>query len=295
MLSKLSVPDTLYFMIFSKRFLLLGGSALMLGVAGCSHPNAMPSGYTHHHENYKSPNEVSSLSPVFLERLTGTPVPLSVASIDGAVDDMIRKITARAGAAPKPVFIIKPSQKSAFYNAMDNALRVSMRDLGYAISDTTSNAYAISYSARNLMKPRGTENDGNPNVEMILQIFSNPNSDATLLAEQSGNYFIEGAERYTIRPFIFKRSTTSEPEVESPAPELTPLAQQTSLPLMDPMPSFEMPDLIEMEEPITPDIDFQSLSSESVSSAYEDNNLVNTRPAMTETLMSGRVSKPVDY
>jgi len=193
------IPVTLCDMTNSSRFFILSCSVLAL--SACGHPNAMPSGYTHHHAQYKSPDATPALSSTgALGTIETTPVRLSQMDVDIAVDDLLRKITARAGVSPKPVYIMTPSNMGGFYNVVDSALRKNMRDLGYATSDTTEGVYAFAYSAREIRKPRGSENDGYPNVEMTLQVFGDASQGAKLLTEQTGNYFIAGASNQNIQP-----------------------------------------------------------------------------------------------
>lgn len=297
---KLCDPDTLIPMTNLKTFLSFGASALIL--SACGHPNAMPSGYTHHHDNYKSINEpFTDVIPT----ISNEDTVLSFSDIDRAVDDMLRKITARAGVSPKPVYVLKPSQSSPFYSAVDSALRTSMRDLGYAISDIETGAYGFSYSARKLRKPRGTENDGHPNVELLLQVFSKVGSDAKLLTEQSGNYFIEGASSYKIKPLAsannFVPEKVTAPVIQTKVPVTIPKTSAAPIPYKREDIIIEGPEdfaprkiLAPVSAPklaIVPDINFKSLSSADISDAYDNRPIVNER----SSAIAGKVSKPVDY
>jgi len=215
-------------MTYSSRFFILSCSVLAL--SACGHPNAMPSGYTHHHEQYKSPDATPSQRMGALEDFDAGPAPLSQMDVDIAVDDLLRKITARAGVSPKPVYIMTPDNMGGFYTVVDSALRKNMRDLGYALSDTTTGAYAFAYSARALQKPRGSENDGYPNVEMMLQVFGDASDGARLLTEQTGNYFITGAQTQDIRPAI----KTSHQNFNA-APVVAPITQSITTPASSPV------------------------------------------------------------
>lgn len=278
-------------MTYSKNLLIIGVSVLALHA--CKHPNAMPSGYTHHHDTYKSPDATPAVKPATLDNQN---VRLSQMDIDDAVEDLLRKITARAGVSPKPVYILTPSETGAFYNIVDSALRKNMRDLGYAISDTQAGAYAFAYSARELRKPRGSENDGYPNIELTLSVFNKVGDDARLLTEQMGNYFIAGASDQDIRPVTYSSNFSYDAPVQTHIQKAKPVQLE----------------MIE-GDPIVPEIEFKSLSSttqddiivfdqEPVRSSA---GKVITRPADTygakpvlndkPSMVSGRVSKKIDY
>jgi hypothetical protein len=330
---KTVIPDTLFVMIYSKKFLVIGISlgVSALALSACQHPNAMPSGYTHHHEVFKSPDPAPVLT---LQTTDNQDIPLSLMDIDMAVEDLLRKVTARAGLPPKPVYILTPPKMTSFYSLIDSALRKNMRDLGYAISDTETGAYAFVYNARELRKPRGTENDGFPNVELVLQVYSALNKEARLLTEQSGNYFIEGASHTDIKPVIYSSrlpyDSSSTPFIE----EMSTVSVETAVKTMPrPAPAYVSPKPIESdatvsrpsildespvivsEDPIVPEIDFKSLSHSTsddiivfdqevndpptgkmlvvpeADEAYGDKPVLNDRPSM----IPGRVSRKVEY
>ncbi len=282
--------------IYSKTILSVSVSLLSAGLlSACGHPNAMPSGYTHHH-NVKNAVDVSAADSVPLSS-TYIAAPenqaLSLVDVDRAVDDMLRKITARAGVPPKPVYILKPENPTPFYNAVDNALRTSMRDLGYAISDMKAGAYGMAYNARALRKPRGTENDGHPNVELMLQAYSNVESGARLLTEQSGNYFIKGAKAQDIRALRhdidLKKSSVQSPIEPVQVKRQDIIIEEPEIPMLMKQPIIAAP----MEEPITPDVDFKSLSSGQVSSDY--NIAPATRDNVSQSSSLPSISKQIEY
>lgn len=288
---------TTYSKTISGTILSISVSLIGVGLlSACGHPNAMPSGYTHHHEAKGSVDvSADSVTPVVapIYKSTSDDMVLSLVDIDRAMDDMLRKITARAGVPPKPVFILRPAMPSPFYNAVDSALRTSMRDLGYAISDIETGAYGFAYNARNLSKPRGSENDGHPNVELMLQAYNKVGAGARLLSEQSGNYFIQGAQKQNIKPVEHKFSKTVVIEAIEPASfkQSDIIIEEPEIPVL-----IEEPIIIKpMVEPIMPDVDFKSLSSGRVSSDY------NTVPATRDNvgknipMMAGKISKPIEY
>lgn len=288
----------------NSKIILIGGVSI-LTLAGCSHPNAMPSGYTHHHDRFKSPD--SSVSGK-VASFQSQEEALSQMGVDQAVEDLLRKITARAGVSPKPVYVLTPEIMEPFYIVVDSALRKNMRDLGYAISNTETGAYAFAYTARNLSKPRGTENDGYPNVELMLKIYDSAASSARLLTEQAGNYYIEGAQNYTINPVnpIINSNWNAVPVPVT----TTPASSYYSESMPAPAPRESGPTKMEIiERPIVPTVEYDSFSKEEGIIIFEDEpsyqktntdysdveygerRSVNEQPLTTRA----RVSKHIDY
>lgn len=273
-------------MKYSHKFFILGFSVLALNA--CSHPNAMPSGYTYHHDRFKSADPSPALGVV----KTNQESVLSQTDIDRAVDDLLRKITARAGVSPKPVYIITPSMMTPFYSAVDDALRNTMRELGYALSDTQTGAYGFAYSGRNLSKPRGTDNDGYPNVELMLQIYDSVSDNARLLTQQAGNYFIEGAQDYSINLVDAKTSSNWKTTSHESLPSSESLPPSYSV---TPVTDFDAPiTRSERVNAITPTIEYGSLSKREVSDKagdYSQKRSINAEPLTDRA----RVSKHIEY
>lgn len=189
-------------MKFQKNILLpltLGASLFSLGAcSGVTHPNSMPSGYTYHHEIYKSPAPAES-SKVTIEQRQYMDATQAQQFRD-AIYDLLERLTMRAGMPPKPVYVLAPDAMTTFYSNIDNDLRESMRHIGYAISDTPQDAYIFTYEALPLV----TQADGNAsaanNVQLTLRIFSGLSESANQLTEETGQYFIQGAEALKIQP-----------------------------------------------------------------------------------------------
>jgi hypothetical protein len=179
--------------------LAAGVSALSLGA--CSHPNAMPTGYTYHNEMYKSPAPPPSSKITTEQRqyMDGK----QAEQFRDAVYDLVKRLSGRAGMPPKPVYVLAPDPMTTFYANIDNDLRESMRHLGYAISDVPTGAYVFAYDARLLTKPRGQISTGEPNVELVLRVFDSIGEDARMLTEESGHYYIQGAEVLHIQPSFY--------------------------------------------------------------------------------------------
>lgn len=185
---------------FSKfSVLLLSAATLGLGACAVNHPNAMPSGYTYHHESYKSPTPPASSKITQKQR-----VYMDAAQAEqfrDAVYDVLARLTQRAGMPPKPVYILQPDPMTAFYANIDNDLRESMRHIGYALSDMPLGAYIFAYDAMVLPTARGVEpSTGHANIELVLKVFDKIGEDARMLSEESGRYFIQGAEFLKIQP-----------------------------------------------------------------------------------------------
>ena len=179
--------------------LALGVSLLSLGACGSfTHPNAMPSGYTYHHETYKSPAPAES-SKVTIEQRQYMDATQAQQFRD-AVYDLLERLTMRAGMPPKPVYVLAPDTMTTFYSNIDNDLRESMRHIGYAISDTPQDAYIFTYEALPLTKKVDPNASMANNVQLTLRIFSDLSASANQLTEETGRYFIQGAEALEIQP-----------------------------------------------------------------------------------------------
>ena len=190
-------------MAFQKlsTILTLGISTFSLSACSIGHPNAIPTGYTYHHEEYKSAMPAPSSRVTSEQRAT-----MDVAQAEqfrNAVYDLVSRLTERAGLPPKPVFVLPPKNMTSFYAHIDNDIRESMRSIGYAISDRPEGAYVFSYSADLINVPRDTETTKHPNVEMILRVFNDADPKARQLTQEVGRYFIHGAETFDIYPTVY--------------------------------------------------------------------------------------------
>lgn len=178
--------------------LALGVSALSLNACGIGHPNSMPSGYTYHHDEYKSAtpapsHKVSSKQRKYMDATQAE-------QFRSSVYDVLARMTSRAGMPPKPVYVLAPEPLTTFYANIDNDLRESMRAIGYAISDVPVGAYVFTYNAQYLDSARGIDMSGQPNVELMLKVFDSANADARQLTQEVGRYYVQGAETLDIQP-----------------------------------------------------------------------------------------------
>ncbi len=179
-------------------------SVLSLNACGFAHPNAMPTGYNYHHEDYKSPiTETSSKVTVEQRQYMDA---AQAEQFRNAVYDLLERLTMRAGMPPKPVFVVAPEPMTTFYANIDNDLRESMRHIGYAISDTPNDSYVFTYEATPLEQTNANDN----NVHLTLRIFSSFSEAARQLTEESGSYFIQGADKLNIAASRY--STLPSPE-----------------------------------------------------------------------------------
>lgn len=184
--------------MISKNLLILGVSAISLGACSFGHPNALPSGYTHHHQEYKSPAPTPSYKITAKQRANMDAVQAE--QFRNAVYDLLTKITSRAGLPPKPVYVLQPDTMDHFYSNIDNDLRESMRHLGYAISDVPNDSYVFTYDARYISPPRDSVEGSHPNVELTIKVFDESVPDATQLTHETGRYYIKGAKHLYIKP-----------------------------------------------------------------------------------------------
>ena len=142
---------------FSKSRMLYAGlltaGVSALALSGCSHPNAMPTGYTYHNDTYKS------AAPPPSRKITAEQRKYMDAAqaeqFRDAIYDLLTRLSSRAGMPPKPVYILAPDPMTTFYANIDNDLREGMRHLGYAISDVPTGAYVFAYNANLIERPRG--------------------------------------------------------------------------------------------------------------------------------------------
>lgn len=185
---------------------ILGASALSLSACGIGHPNAMPSGYTYHHQEFKSPTPAPSSKVTVKQRQNMDAVQAE--QFRNAVYDLLNKMTMRAGMAPKPVYVVAPDPMTTFYANIDNDLRESMRAIGYAISDVPVGSYVFAYSAQDIEYPQGVDIAGQPNVELTLRVFDSVNPEARQLTQEIGRYYIQGAEDLYIKPTNYSQLPT---------------------------------------------------------------------------------------
>lgn len=219
-------------MTFSKKPLIclaLGASVISISACSYGHPNAMPSGYTYHHEDYKSPVPSTS-SKVTIEQRKYMDAAQAEQFRD-AVYDLLERLTMRAGMAPKPVYVMAPDPMTTFYANLDNDLRESMRHIGYAISDTPEGAYIFTYEALPLASLKDQPSNGSNNVQLTLRVFNMLSKEAQQLTEESGQYFIHGVESLNVIPASY-RGLPSQKEIAKrqlqpakPAPVVAPAVQ----------------------------------------------------------------------
>ncbi len=208
-------------------FLALGASVLSIAACSYNHPNAMPSGYNYHHDTYKSPTPPASSKITIEERKY-----MDIAQAEqfrAAVYDLLERMTMRAGMPPKPVYIQAPDPMTTFYANIDNDLREGMRHIGYAISDTPEGAYIFAYEALPISNLEGQAVSTN-NVELTLRVFDSVSTDARQLTEESGQYFIQGADllniestHYNVLPSQEKVRAQQMMVEPAPAPVSTPV------------------------------------------------------------------------
>jgi hypothetical protein len=286
-------------MSFSKFSLVtIGVSAIALGACSMGHPNALPTGYTYHHDVYKSPTPAPSPRVSTAQRESMTIAQAE--QFRNAVYDLVTRLSERAGMPPKPVFVLPPKNMTAFYAHIDNDLRESMRTIGYAISDRPEGAYVFTYSADLIDSMRGTEQTGQPNVELILRVFNEADPKARQLTQEVGRYFIQGAEAFDIYPTVYADLPTYQTirhQMQGfdafEAPRTTSGDLNTSLnetnrmmPVMAaPKVQEPMPDPLYTTEPVSP------VSVDSGMISYEEPMVEEYQASMPRP----RISREMDY
>lgn len=180
-------------------------------VAACA-PNSMPKGYVYHGAEYKSPNPPESTKFTDEQRVTMGPEQADQFRL--SVYQLVESLTRRAGMPPKNIFVLKPERMTPFYANMDNDLRESMRHMGYTLSDTPDNAYAFAYTAYVLKDgdmAQALPSGQKPNVRLTLHVFDKAGDGAKLLTEETGDFFIQGAEKLDVPFASFPGKTIPEP------------------------------------------------------------------------------------
>ena len=226
-------------MNFQKNTILslaLSASVLSLGACGFVYPNAMPSGYTHHHQTYKSPAPVAtptSQQQVTIEQREYMNAEQAQQFRDG-IYNLLERLTMRAGMPPKPVYVLSPEPMTSFYTNLDNDLRASMRHIGYNLADTPNGAYVFTYDAMPITATSAMAN----NVELTLRVFNGLGDAARQLTEETGQFYVQGANKLSITPARY----TGLPTVTA-----TPPVQQIVAPVAVPAP---VPQVI--QAPVTP-------------------------------------------
>lgn len=181
-----------------KRFILslstLLGCSLLL--SACEGPGAMPRGYIHHMERYKSP--APGLPSKISDDARASMTADQAKQMRRAVHEVAMALTDRAGLAPRPVYVQTADPLPPFYAMMDNDVRDVMAHIGYRLSDMAEGAYIVQYDAQPIDLPGAIKDDQQthqrPNVTLTLRIIDGPGREGKVLTTQSGDFFIQGAE-----------------------------------------------------------------------------------------------------
>lgn len=189
---------------------LLISTAAVVALSACSTPNWVPTGYGYHDEVYKSPNPPAS--PKFTAAQRATMGPEQAEQFRQSIYSLVESLTARAGQAPKPMFILKPQPMTSFYANLDNDLRESLRHLNYTLADYPEGAYVMTYEASLLSsKPDQPAAPGAPNVHIALRIFDGIGDASKMLTIEEGDFYIQGAEKLNVPFASFPGVTIPEP------------------------------------------------------------------------------------
>lgn len=198
-------------MLFKKLVSFSFLSSCAFGLVACQVPHAVPTGYTHHAKEFKSPTPPQS--PKFTSQQRSSMGPEQADQFRLAVYDLAENITMRAGMPPKPVYILRADPMTPFYANIDNDLRESLRHLGYKIADTHEGAYIMTYNAAPIKQPElpegavhdtvvvsSTQNNSVSNVRIGLYIYDGIGEQSTLLTKEEGEFYVRGADAMSI-PF----------------------------------------------------------------------------------------------
>lgn len=277
---------------------LLTAGVSVFALTGCAmqHPNAMPSGYTHHNKTYKSATPPPSKKITKQQRQHMD--AMQAEQFRDAVYGLLKRVTNRAGMPPKPVYILAPDPMTPFYANIDNDLREGMRHLGYAISDSPIGAYVFAYDARLINKSRSAMSAGNPNVELVVKVFNKVGEDARMLTEEIGHYYIKGAEVLHIKPSHYTLLPSREKIMRQIDGFLAPDDPRTASD-EKPVPASEAVTMREKmlqahgSQPIVEEEDgpSQAVPIDNSASSYNGGHTVNREPLMPRA----RVSNHIEY
>ena len=287
---------------FSKfnHILLIGASAVGLSACGIFGDHAMPSGYTYHHNEYKSPVAKPSKKVTVEQRQFMTAVQAE--QFREATYDLLEKLTMRAGMPPKPVYISAPVPMTTFYANVDNDLRESMRHIGYNLADTPQGAYIFTYEAMPLVST--AENPTANNIQLTLRVFDGHYAEARQLTEETGQYFIQGAHLLEMGPAnqAFLKPSGKQmfnKKVKQPIARMMPKKQimQQSAPVVEVQPVLPLPvtapapapqsfNTPAMKQQIRPPANVQPQKAMNTT-----RNSVSTPPAVQNTMAPKTVSR----
>lgn len=261
--------------------LVLGASVLGISACNYNHPTQMPSGYTYHHDTYKSATPPLS-SKITIEQRKYMD-ETQAEQFRSAVYDLLERVTMRAGMPPKPVYIQAPTPMNTFYANIDNDLRESMRHIGYAISDTPTGAYIFTYEALPIIQPEGAPTTNVNNVELTLRVFDSLSATARQLTVESGRYYIQGAESLNIEGSRYDVLPTQK-QIEKQQMQMgaaQPVMQETmTVPMAPPMTS---PMVQQFAEPQMPAVSAPtSMDADMGYSDSSDDMMVPTMPPEIE-------------
>lgn len=189
--------------------LVLSSCAAVLTLAACDVPNAMPRGYGYHDEVYKSPNPPESSK--FTTLLRQSMGPEQADQFRMAVYTLVDNLTNRAGMPPKAVYVVKPEPMTPFYANLDNDLRESLRHVGYRLADSPDDSYAFTYAAEILNKEGAPAGDMSPNVRLTLYVHDKVGDEGRVLTQESGEFYIQGAEALSVPFASFPGTFVPEP------------------------------------------------------------------------------------
>lgn len=220
---------------------LLGVSLIAVGLGACSTPNSLPRGYTYQHQEFKSPNPAPSRKVTKESRkYMGAE---QAEQFRYAVYDLVTKLTDRAGLPPKATYVLQPDPMTPFYGNLDNDMRESLRHTGYTLADTPNGAYVMTYVATLIEKPEMMQDmpvtNSDPNVTISLYVYDSVGENARMLTEQTGNYYIQGAEALHVPYANFKGVPTPQEAKEKqtmPEPEPQPVMGAPEQPAYQPAP-----------------------------------------------------------
>jgi hypothetical protein len=145
----------------------------------------------------------------------------------------------RAGMPPKPVYVLSPEPMTSFYTNLDNNLRQSMRHIGYNLSDSPHDAYVFTYDAM----PISPISDMANNVQLTLRVFTGVGENAKQLTEETGQFFVQGAEKLSITPARYMGLPTMMATPPQPQQMVAPAAVEAIPAPMAMTPSIPAPEV----------------------------------------------------
>ena len=158
--------------------------ALIIGLSISLSACTMPTGYVYHDGLYKTPTPRGVPGANLISNTQS-------AQISNAMQDLVGRLTARAGLAPKSVYVHTPKPATALQTLMDNDLRDALRRAGYRLASSPEEAgYVMTHDLSQIR-----DEIARTSAEISIHVYNGlPGKDVSKLTSENGFYRIESLE-----------------------------------------------------------------------------------------------------